>query len=614
MRSPHLSRLALVMAFAAALATAAAVGSPATARAASIDCASTGSTPSRAVQDACDDHAMGSSLLTAAAPAAPVSGPRLRSLAATPAASASPSGSLIKGFDVSGYQGANPDFTGLAAKGYKFVFIKANEATGVYNDYFTQQWVDAGAAGLIRGVYDFARPDLDSGPTEAQAFYTNGASLAAGAAGTLPPVVDLEQPAAGKPDCSNLSQSGMVSWISSYISTLTGLTGRQPLIYSNAGWWSECTGNTTAFVGTAKLWIANWVSGVTSPAPFPGWASWTFWQYSDALTDNPTGGDVDVFNSTALSDLVATARYDRIAGPDRFASSVEASETFSPGGTVYLANGENFPDALSAGAAAGKDGAPVLLADTDQITAMVADRLTALKPAKIVVIGGTASISDTLKSSLTQYTQSGNSSSVVRESGADRFDTSAAVAQASFAPGVGTVYIASGMTFPDALSASAAAAAPSTAGPLLLVTPDLIPQSVRDVLTQLQPRSITVVGGSAAISEDVYEQLSALTTGAVTRLAGDDRFGTGEQIVTTEFRPGVPIAYVASGLNFPDALVGAPLAALSGSPVLMATPTAVPGATADALTALRPQKIIVLGGANSISPQVQAQLQSYVAG
>lgn len=45
-------------------------------------------------------------------------------------------------------------------------------------------------------------------------------------------------------------------------------------------------------------------------------------------------------------------------------------------------------------------------------------------------------------------------------------------------------------------------------------------------LDLLQPCDITVLGGPAAVSDAVLEQLRAHTTGGVIRLAGADRFET----------------------------------------------------------------------------------------
>ena len=58
----------------------------------------------------------------------------------------------------------------------------------------------------------------------------------------------------------------------------------------------------------------------------------------------------------------------------------------------------------------------------------------------------------------------------------------------------------------------------------------------------------------------------------------------------------VDVVYVASGRNFPDALVGGGLAVSMGAPMLTVEPRRIPDATATALTSLDPDRIIVLGG------------------
>lgn len=584
---------------------------------------SDGTTPSLAVQDACGDHAMGSSHGAevsgrAASGTTQTQGP----LSATPnatapdtaapdASTASPPSSLIKGVDVSGYQTDKTDWANLKSEGYKFAFMKSTESTDYISAYFQKQWVAAGAQGFIRGTYHFAQPAESSGAAQAEYFYAHGAAMSAGTAGTLPPALDIENS-----NCAGLTPAAMVSWISSFVSTITSLTGRQPLIYTYQGWWNECTGGSTAFNTRVHFWEAYWVAGATQPWLPAGWNGWTYWQYSDDLVSNGSaaGGDIDAFNSSSLAELQADAKYDRIAGPDRFATGVEASEPFNTGGTVFIASGKDFPDALSASAAAGKSGGPVLLAEGDSVTPMVAERLKELKPAKIVLVGGTTSLPSALQKSLAGYTSSGSANDVLREYGANRYATSAAIATANFDTGVAHLYVASGATWPDALAGSAVAAGAKAGGPMLLVEPGEIPTVVASALNALRPAQITVLGGTAAVSDAVVAQLRAYTSGAVARVAGADRYGTAQQIATTNFSSGLPIVYVASGASFPDALVGGPLAGHTAAPVLMTAGTSIPAPTVNALKSLKPQRIVILGGSASVSASVQSALARYVVG
>lgn len=72
--------------------------------------------------------------------------------------------------------------------------------------------------------------------------------------------------------------------------------------------------------------------------------------------------------------------------------------------------------------------------------------------------------------------------------------------------------------------------------------------------------------------------------------------------------PGLDKVYVATGVNFPDALAGGVLAALEGAPVLRVTKDTIPPDTEAELTRLTPKKIVIFGGAGVVSDAVAAQL------
>src|SRR5690606_13499956 len=72
------------------------------------------------------------------------------------------------------------------------------------------------------------------------------------------------------------------------------------------------------------------------------------------------------------------------------------------------------------------------------------------------------------------------------------------------------------------------------------------------------------------------------------------------------------IAFVASGTTFADALSGGAAAAAWGGPLLLTRPGALPTATRLSLAGLRPDAIVVLGGASAVSDTVVQELQAYV--
>jgi putative cell wall-binding protein/Tol biopolymer transport system component len=213
-------------------------------------------------------------------------------------------------------------------------------------------------------------------------------------------------------------------------------------------------------------------------------------------------------NSVAASVEQALAAYSpavsRIGGADRFdVSAALSAATFAGGGATgpvaYVASGEVFPDALSGSAAAGRLGGPVLLVQKSGVPAAVQSELRRLEPSRIVVLGGAATVPDSVVAILGQF------GSTTRVAGADRFAVSAAVSASVFPDGARTVYVASGAVFPDALSGSAAAI--QNGGPILLITRDDIPGAVDAELQRLDPTRIVVLGGTDTVAEATLDRL-----------------------------------------------------------------------------------------------------------
>jgi putative cell wall-binding protein len=193
----------------------------------------------------------------------------------------------------------------------------------------------------------------------------------------------------------------------------------------------------------------------------------------------------------------------RVAGSDRYATSAAISRaSFSASSVVYLATGDGFPDALSGAPVAGMNKHPVLLVKRDSIPAPVAAELARLSPSEIIVLGGEGVIS----SRVTDGLPIAQPYAVRRLSGQDRYGTSAGISRVSFRQGPAVAYIATGLTFSDALAAAAVAGMQK--GPVLLVAPGSIPVEVRSELQRLKPHSIVVLGGSGAVSEGVKAELA----------------------------------------------------------------------------------------------------------
>ncbi len=193
--------------------------------------------------------------------------------------------------------------------------------------------------------------------------------------------------------------------------------------------------------------------------------------------------------------------------------------------------------------------------------------------------------------------------SVSRIWGKDRYATAAEISKAAFPAGASVAYIAVGTDFPDALAGVPVAAI--NGGPILLLPRDTIPAETVNELNRLQPQKIVILGGTGVVSNTVQAQLGSFTSGSVERLAGANRFATAAAISASEFSPGVEVAYIATGANFPDALAGGPLAALNTGPILLVNRDGIPGETAAELTRLKPSRVVILGGTVAVSSAVE---------
>lgn len=202
---------------------------------------------------------------------------------------------------------------------------------------------------------------------------------------------------------------------------------------------------------------------------------------------------------------------------------------------------------------------------------------------------------------------------VTRIAGDDRFATSAALSAATYTPGVAVAYVASGTDFPDALSGAPAAG--RGGGPVLLVRPDGIPSQTASELGRLKPGRIVVLGGTAAVGSAVQTALQHYTSGTVTRIAGSDRSETSASVSRATAPASVAVAYIASGLTFPDALAGGALAAGgTHGPLLLVTAGAVPASVSAELTRLHPGRIVVIGGPDAVGDAVLQRLRSFTTG
>lgn len=207
-------------------------------------------------------------------------------------------------------------------------------------------------------------------------------------------------------------------------------------------------------------------------------------------------------------------------------------------------------------------------------------------------------------------TNGAEGSATYRLFGVDRYETAAAVASAWSTASL--VYIATGENFPDSLAAGPAAAAGQA--PILLVTHDSIPFVTAETLRRLNPSTIFVVGGTAAISDAVVAELHDYAA-IVSRRAGRTRIGTAISLVQVAFPTSVGAArvWLAPSTSFQDPLLAAAAGAVHGEPLLLNPPGGgVEPAVWSEISRLGASEVVLVGDADFVSASLLADLATIV--
>ena len=187
----------------------------------------------------------------------------------------------------------------------------------------------------------------------------------------------------------------------------------------------------------------------------------------------------------------------RVSGTDRYDTAVQLSyEQQWHSGTVYLASGSNLTDALGGGAAAAHVEAPMLLTRTTALPPVTAARLAELAPQRVVVLGGTGAVAESV---VQQAQQLLPGASIERIGGANRYQTSALIAMDAFEQST-TAVLAAGDAPVDAMAGTQLAA--DRSAPLLLVRKGCRTTSVDEVYDALDIRLSRLAGGSGVLSWD----------------------------------------------------------------------------------------------------------------
>lgn len=210
------------------------------------------------------------------------------------------------GVDVSNWQGCVNSSRAAEAKnaGASFAFVKVTEGAGYTDGSADCSMTGFSAAGVRRGVYHFARPDLGNSP-EAEADWFIDQTRGYVGQGILP-VLDWEPGG---------WWNGQTWWALRWLQRVEQAWGVKPLVYMSAS--TISAGDWTAVAGgDYGLWVAGYPAGYAGDrlrdpgAPPYSVAPWPFaaaWQYSSTGSVPGIGDQIDV--NWFYGDAATWARY-----------------------------------------------------------------------------------------------------------------------------------------------------------------------------------------------------------------------------------------------------------------------------------------------------------------
>ena len=361
----------------------------------------------------------------------------------------------------------------------------------------------------------------------------------------------------------------------------------------------------------------------TQPGPISATLTGPAGPFTTSITPDDQGSATtksSVDASLTVTPITAVSLPNRIGGTDRYETAAKIALNNGCDNIAVLANGDNFPDALSANFLAGRlaqtsmgnensGTVSILLTQAGQLPASTVAAMRNLGVRSVYVVGGTGVVSSAVEAQLRNtraYYCGGDASynnqnlEVVRVGGADRYATNRLAIQLATniypfsssyqfqltfgQPSKATAIIATGQNAADALAAGPMA---YSRFPLVLTPTAALGADATQTLTNLGITQALIVGGTGAVSSTVEASLTAAGITS-TRLAGASRYETATKIADFEraASPATPTAtsglgwtsttvLLARGDVFADALAGGPLAGNYGSSLLLTTPTAL---------------------------------------
>lgn len=222
------------------------------------------------------------------------------------------------------------------------------------------------------------------------------------------------------------------------------------------------------------------------------------------LKDNGTVyvlGGTGVISNAVISEInnLGFKNVKRLGGKDRFVTNMNIVNELDiqKGTDVVIAYSHNFADSLSISSIAGAKGMPIFLVN-NTLSEEVTNKIKEIQPNNIYIVGGTGVVPTSIENQLKTYGK------VTRLGGANRYDTSLAIAKKFTTDSTTVACIASGANFPDALAGSVLASKENA--PILLVNQDV--NSQKTYLDGSKINKIYTFGGTGVISDNLVNTLT----------------------------------------------------------------------------------------------------------
>lgn len=244
----------------------------------------------------------------------------------------------------------------------------------------------------------------------------------------------------------------------------------------------------------------------------------------------------------------------RIEGANRFETSALISkEGFEKADVVLIANAREFADALAGVPLAYQKDAPILLAQGNRLNQVIVEEINRLGAKQAIILGGEVAVNRKLENHIKSL---GLSTS--RIAGQNRFETSELIADELLqSQSSNNAVVVDGFEFADAMSIAPFAAQEGM--PIYLTRTNSL--STKDSLKEFDQTYI--IGGENAVSKQVESELNNPI-----RLAGVNRYETNIEVMEY-FDIDSNNLFVATGLDFADALTGSVLSAKRDSAIAL---------------------------------------------